>query len=82
MTFKKGNAGRPKGTRNKRLELFRSHDVRLQQKLVDLALSGDIGALKIVADRIWPRLRAQRQRLFVEIDVASRRHFDQSRGRK
>ena len=59
MTFKKGNPGRPKGSRNKKLELFRSNDARLQKKVLSMALSGDIAALKIIADRIWPRLRAE-----------------------
>ena len=59
MKFQKGNPGRPKGSRNKKLEFLRSSDVRLQKKLVAMALSGDIGALKIIADRLWPRLRAE-----------------------
>ena len=67
MTFKKGNPGRPKGSRNKKLELLWSNDVRLQEKVVAMALSGDIGAMKIIADRLWPRLRAQAE--FVEIDI-------------
>ena len=69
MAFKKGNPGRPKGSKNRKLELLRSNDERLQKKILEMALSGDIGALKIVADRLWPRLRAQAE--FVEIDIES-----------
>ena len=73
MTFKSGKSGNPRGkkpgTKNKRLELFRSHDEQLQRKVLDMALAGDISALKIVADRLWPRLRAQAE--FVEIDIES-----------
>ena len=77
MTFKKGNAGRPKGSRNKKLELLRSSDVRLQKKLVAMALSGDIGALKIIADRLWPRLRAEAAH--ISIDVVSNDIAEQGR---
>ena len=63
MAFKKGQsgnpAGKPKGCRNKRLELFRSNDERLQRKVLDMALDGDVAMLKIVADRLWPRIRSQ-----------------------
>ena len=63
MKFQKGNAGRPVGSKNKKLEFLRSHDARLQEKLLEMALAGDIGALKIIADRLWPRLSEQRQRV-------------------
>ena len=73
MTFKSGKSGNPRGkkpgTKNKRLELLQSKDVQLQKKLVAMALSGDIGALKIIADRLWPRLRAEAA--FISIDSRS-----------
>ena len=69
MSFKKGNAGRPVGSRNKKLELLRSNDEQLQRKVLDMALAGDISAIKIIADRIWPRLRAEAAG--VSIDVVS-----------
>ena len=69
MKFQKGNPGRPVGSKNKKLEFLRSHDVRLQEKLLEMALAGDIGALKIIADRLWPRLRAEAAG--VSIDVVS-----------
>ena len=63
MTFKSGKSGNPRGkkpgTKNKRLELFRSSDEQLQRKVLEMALGGDLGAMKIIADRLWPRLRAQ-----------------------
>ena len=59
MPFQTGNPGRPKGSKNRKLELLRSSDERLQKKILEMALSGDIAALKIIADRLWPRLRAQ-----------------------
>ena len=73
MTFKSGQSGNPSGrkpgSKNKKLELLRSSDERLQKKVLDMAMQGDPTALKIVADRLWPRLRAQAAT--VSIDVAS-----------
>ncbi len=64
-----GNPGRPKGSKNKRLELLRSNDAKLQKKVLDMAMDGDPSALKIIADRLWPRLRPQASP--VSIDAAS-----------
>ena len=69
MAFQKGNAGRPVGSKNKRLALLRSSDLELQKKVLEMALAGDLGAMKVIADRIWPRLRAQAE--FVKIDIES-----------
>ena len=69
MTFKKGNAGRPKGSKNRKLQLLQSSDEQLQRKVLDMALAGDISAIKIIADRIWPRLRAEAA--IVSIDCKS-----------
>ena len=69
MVFQPGNPGRPKGSKNKRLELLRSNDVKLQKKVLDMAMEGDPSALKIIADRLWPRLRAQAET--VSIDATS-----------
>ena len=61
--WKKGQsgnpAGRPKGCKNLKQGLFKSKEPELQQKLIDMALGGDMAALKIIADRIWPRIRPQ-----------------------
>lgn len=63
MPFKPGQSGNPAGrkpgTRNRKLELLRSNDRKLQKKVLDMAMEGDPAALKIIADRLWPRLRAQ-----------------------
>ena len=63
MVFKPGQSGNPAGrkpgTKNKKLELLRSNDTKLQKKVIDMAMRGDTAALKIVADRLWPRLRSQ-----------------------
>lgn len=63
MVFKPGQSGNPAGrkpgTKNKKLELLRCNDTKLQKKVIDMAMNGDTAALKIVADRLWPRLRAQ-----------------------
>ena len=81
MTFKSGKSGNPRGkkpgTKNKRLELFRSHDEQLQRKVLDMALAGDISALKIVADRLWPRLRAEAP--LISIDATSNDLAEQGR---
>ena len=77
MTFQKGNPGRPKGSKNKRLELLRSNDVKLQKKVLDMAMDGDVAALKIIADRMWPRLRAQASP--VTIDAPSDNIAEQAR---
>ena len=77
MKFQKGNPGRPKGSRNKKLEFLRSSDERLQKKLLAMALAGDIGALKIIADRLWPRLRAEAG--LISIDTTSNDLAEQGR---
>lgn len=66
MTFQKGNPGRPKGSKNKKLELLRSNDQKLQKKVLDMAMDGDATALRIIADRLWPRLRAQASPVFID----------------
>ena len=52
-------AGRPKGSGNIKQGLFKSKEPELQQKLINMALGGDVAAMKIIADRIWPRIRSQ-----------------------
>ena len=54
------------GSKNKKLELLRSGDMALQKKVLSMALKGDISAIKIVADRIWPRLRPQAETVNVK----------------
>lgn len=64
--FVKGASGNPagkkKGTLNKRTELAKlldPHADSLIQKLIELALQGDISALKVCMDRILPRARRE-----------------------
>lgn len=57
-TFTKGNAGRPKGARNRTtiavLELLEGQAEALTQRAVELALGGDTAALRLCLDRIAP----------------------------
>lgn len=70
MTFKPGQSGNPAGrkpgTKNRKLEFLRSNDGKLQKKVLDMAMDGDVAALKIIADRLWPRLRAQPEPVNIE----------------
>ncbi len=63
MPFQKGQSGNPAGrkpgTKNRKLELLRSNDKRLQKQVLKMALDGDPVALRICADRLWPRIRPQ-----------------------
>ncbi len=59
MAFQPGNPGRPKGAKGKKVELFRSNYEKVQRKVLDMALDGDVAMLKIIADRLWPRIRPQ-----------------------
>ena len=81
MAFQKGKSGNPRGkkpgTKNKTLQLFRSSDEQLQRKVLEMALSGDLAAMKIVADRLWPRLRAEAAH--ISIDVVSNDVAEQGR---
>jgi len=59
--FKKGEsgnpAGRPKGTKDRRTELrglLEPHAEELVAKAVELALAGDVTALRICMDRLIP----------------------------
>src|SRR6185437_4765179 len=64
--FVKGASGNPsgkkRGTLNKRTELAKlldPHAENLIQKLIELALQGDISALKVCMDRVLPRARRE-----------------------
>ncbi|MEH6552404.1 MAG: DUF5681 domain-containing protein [Pseudomonadales bacterium] len=62
MVFKKGESGnpqgRPVGTRNKTtlaaLSLIEGEGEQLARKAVELALDGDLPALKLCMDRLLP----------------------------
>lgn len=71
MPFVKGQsgnpAGKPKGARDKRTELralLQPHAEDLVRKAVQLALGGDVGALRLCIDRCIPPIKEDR------IDVA------------
>ncbi len=57
-TFANGNAGRPKGARNKAtqavLALLEGEGEALTRKAVEMALAGDGAALRLCLDRIAP----------------------------
>lgn len=65
--FQKGQsgnpAGKPKGAKDRRTEmraLLQPHAEKLVKKVVDLALAGDVQALRICIDRIIPPVREDR----------------------
>jgi len=66
MAFQKGQsgnpAGRPKGSRDKRTELrelLEPHAEELVLRAVNMALEGDITALKMCLDRLIPAYRSE-----------------------
>lgn len=78
-TFKKGQsgnpAGKPKGAKDKRTELrelLKPHAEKLVKKAVDMALAGDVSALRICIDRIIPPVRENRLSIALPVvkDVA------------
>ena len=74
MTFKKGQsgnlAGRPKGIVDHRLRYRKELDEaapKIVAMLLEKALSGDMQALKICADRIIPQLKATDTAITLEL---------------
>lgn len=70
--FKKGQSGNPKGkkpgTPNKRTKLaalLEPHAEKLINKTVELALSGDVNALRLCIDRLIPKATNQQ----IQIDL-------------
>jgi len=64
MKFQQGQSGnpsgRPKGSQNKRtqlIKLFEPHAEALVQKVIELALEGDMNAMRIALDRLIPRIK-------------------------
>jgi len=58
--------GRPKGSRDWRLGLSQSKIAKLKRKLLSMALGGDMRAMQLCADRLWPKLRAEAMPIRVE----------------
>lgn len=66
MSFEKGESGNPKGRpvgipdkRTKLRNLLQIHAQELTQKVVELALAGDVNALRLCLERLIPRLRSE-----------------------
>jgi len=65
MTFQPGQsgnpAGRPRGARNKRTlaaeSMFDRHGAEIIEKVTELAKAGDVVAIRLCLDRIYPRPR-------------------------
>ena len=65
MTFEKGQsgnpAGRPRGARNKRTlaaeSMFDRDSASIIGKVIEFAMGGDVAAIRLCLDRIYPRPR-------------------------
>lgn len=64
MTFKTGQSGNPKGRakgsvnrRTQLAKLIEPHAEQLVAKMVDLALGGDVAALRLCIERLIPKIR-------------------------
>jgi hypothetical protein len=61
--FKPGNPGRPPGSKNKTTwmaeQLVDGQAEQLVQKVVELARAGNVAALRMVLDRVWPPRKGQ-----------------------
>ena len=67
-------AGRPRGQRNRHgIGLLERHSVKLLRNLIRQAEAGDLRALEICADRLWPKLKSSYKTLEVPLgeDVAT-----------
>jgi hypothetical protein len=71
--FRKGQSGnpsgRPKGAKDKRTalrEILDNHSEELVGKAVELALQGDLSALRLCFDRLMPPLRSKDTSLIIE----------------
>jgi hypothetical protein len=61
--FKPGNPGRPPGSKNKTTrmaeQLVEGQAEQVVQKLLELAQAGNLAALRMVLDRVWPPRKGQ-----------------------
>lgn len=61
--FKRGNPGRPPGSMNKTTllveQLAEGQAEQLVQKVLELALAGDVACLRMLLDRLWPARKGQ-----------------------
>src|SRR5437764_865474 len=62
--FEPGNPGRPKGARHKATvmleEMFTGEAGEIGRKTVELAKEGTFGAIKLILDRTYPKVRTRR----------------------
>ena len=61
--FKPWNPGRPPGSKNKTTliveQLAEEQAEQLVQKVLELALAGDVASLRMLLDRLWPPRKGQ-----------------------
>jgi hypothetical protein len=61
--FKRGNPGRPPGSKNKTTQiveqLAEGQAEQLVQKVLELAQAGDVSCLRMMLDRLWPPRKGQ-----------------------
>jgi Family of unknown function (DUF5681) len=61
--FERGNPGRPPGSKNKVTQiaeqLAEGQAEQVVQKLLELAQAGNVAALRMVLDRVWPPRKGQ-----------------------
>jgi hypothetical protein len=69
--FAPGNAGRPRGSRNRTTlaaeDLLDSEAEKLTRKAIDLALAGDVLALRLCLERLLPPRRERRVALDLSV---------------
>src|SRR5215213_5579064 len=78
-TFRPGNPGRPLGARNKAtlaaMALLEGEAEALTRRCVELALAGDVTALRLCLERLLPKSRAVRlqlpMRTLADLDAAT-----------
>src|SRR3954451_9555139 len=78
-TFRTGNPGRPAGARNRAtlaaMALLEGEAEALTRRCVELALAGDVTALRLCLERLLPKSRAIRLQLplrtLADLDAAS-----------
>jgi hypothetical protein len=72
--YLKGQGGRPKGAKNKKIligdysQMLAERTPEILEKVIDMALSGDLAACKILLDRSYPVPNAAMQDLQRQID--------------
>lgn len=86
MTFKPGESGnkngRPAGIPDKRSKLRKlltPHAEALVEKMVELALSGDVNALRLCIERLIPRIKDEVIHIdFANLDFFNHKHLIQA----